>query len=115
MVHQRIRKLKEQGILGTAYFKVDTLKLGFETTAYTQIMLEDSKYHRKVGEALRQIPEIVECVNIAGRYALMVKIHTRHNRHLRDVIYERIHTIEGVEGTNTTMVFETVFERSLPI
>ena len=115
LIHQRMRKLKAAGILKNATFRLDPLKLGYETSAFTSIMLSDSKHHRKVEEALEKIPEIVECVNIAGRYAILVKIFARDNRHLRDVIYEHIHTIEWVEGTNTTIAFETAFQRSLPL
>ena len=115
LVHQRIRKLKETGILKSATYRLDNWKLGYQTSAFTSIMLVDSKHHRKVEEALEKIPEIVECVNIAGRYALLVKIFARDNRHLRDIIYDKIHTIEWVEGTNTTIAFETAFVRSLPL
>lgn len=115
LIHQRIKKLKSSGLLKKASFNLDPWKLGYQTSAYTQIMLENSKFHRNVEEALSGIPEIVECVNIAGRYALLVKIYAVDNRHLRDVIYEKIHTIDGVEGTNTTISFETAFRRNIPL
>lgn len=115
LIHQRMRKLKESGILKSATYRLDPWKLGYQTSAFTSIMLTDSKFHRQVEEELEKIQEIVECVNIAGRYALLVKIYARDNRHLRDVIYDKIHIIEGVEGTNTTIAFETAFIRSLPL
>lgn len=115
LIHQRMRKLKEAGILKNATYRLDPWQLGYQTSAYTSIILTDSKMHRSVEEQLEKIPEIVECVNIAGRYALLVKIFAKDNRHLRDVIYEKIHPIDGVEGTNTTIAFETAFERSLPL
>ena len=115
LIHQRIRKLTEAGVLIKATWQLDPMKLGYETFAYTLIMLKDAKGHPKVEAKLKKIPEIVECVNIAGRYALMVKIYARNNRHLRDIIYEKIHPIDGVEGTNTTFSFETVFTRNVPI
>lgn len=114
-IHQRIKKLKESGILKKATFRIDPWKLGYQTSAYTQIMLTNSKYHRKVEQKLSQIPEIVECVNISGRYALLVRLFAVNNRNLRDIIYEKIQPIEGVEGTNTTISFETAFVRNLPI
>lgn len=114
-VHQRLRKLKEAGILQNATFKLDAYALGYESSAYTQIMLTNSKHHRRVEEELAKIPEIVECVNISGRYALLIKIFAENNRALRDVIYEKIQPIEGVEGTNTTISFETAFRRNVPL
>jgi len=115
LIHQRIKKLKEQGILTTASFRLDPWKLGYQTSAFTQIMLTDSKIHNKVESELEKIPQIVECVNIAGRYAILVKIFAKNNRHLRDIIYEKIHPIKGVEGTNTTISFETAFIRNIPV
>jgi len=115
LVHQRMKKLVKEGVLKNATYKIDSTKLGYETTVYTLIMLEEAKNHRAVEQKLVKIPEIVECVNIAGRYALMVKIHAFNNTHLRDIIYEKIHQIEGVEGTNTTFAFETVFSRNVPL
>ena len=115
LVHQRMRKLIKEGILKNATYRLDSTKLGYETMAYTLIMLEEAKNHPAVEKELRKIPEIVECINIAGRYALMVKIHALNNTHLRDIIYEKIHQIKGVEGTNTTFAFETVFSRNVPI
>lgn len=115
LIHQRVRKLKEEGILKRPAYQLDAWTLGYQTSAYIQIMLTDSKLHRSVEESLEAIPEIVECVNIAGRYALIAKIFAKNNRHLRDIIYEKIHVIDGVEGTNTTIAFETAFSRSVPL
>ena len=115
LVHQRVRKLKDLGILKNATFMLDPWELGYQTAAYTQIMISNAKKHREVEEQLSKIPEIVECVNIAGRYALLAKIYATDNRHLRDIIYEKIHAIEGVEGTNSTFSFETAFVRSVPL
>ena len=78
-------------------------------------MLTDSKLRAQVEKKLSKIKEIVECVNISGRYAILVKIYARNNRHLRDIIYEDIHTIDGIEGTNTTISFETAFSRNVPL
>ena len=115
LVHQRVAKLKAGGILKQAVYKIDPLQLGYQTSAYTMIIIKSPKSHRFVEEELKKIPEIVECVNIVGRYELMAKIYARNNRHLRDIIYEKIQTISEVEGTNTVISFETAFQRSVPI
>ena len=115
LIHQRIKKLKKEGILSTPTYQLDSWALGYSTSAYIQIMVADSKQQRIIESKLEKIPEIVECINIAGRYALMVKIFAKDNRHLRDIIYEKIHSIDGVEGTNTTFVFERIFSRNIPL
>jgi len=113
LVHQRIRKLEAAEILGAAQFRLEPRKLGYETCAFTQIIISQSKFLKSIVHQLEQIPEIVECVNIAGRYAIMVKIFAYNNTHLRDIVYEKIQSIKGIEWTNTLMTFETNFMRSI--
>ena len=115
LVHQRVKKMRNLEIVDDAVLRINPEKLGYETCAFTQIIISEPRVLYDVVEQLKKIPEIVECVNIAGRYAIMVKIFTSNNATLRDVLYERIQTIDGVEGTNTVVAFETAFTRELPI
>lgn len=115
LIHQRVNKLKAAGVLKDPVYQISPDALGYETCAFTQIMVTHARQVAAVTEILKQIPEIVECVNIAGRYAIMVKIYTVNNSHLRDILYEKIQPIEGVEGTNTIISFETSFARAVPM
>ncbi len=115
LVHQRVKKLQELGVIDKATFSLSPGALGYETCAFTQIIISEPKLLYPIVAALRSIPEVVECVNIAGRYAIMVKIYAVNNTHLRDVVYEKIQTINGVEGTNTVVSFETAFIRNVAL
>ena len=115
LIHQRIKKLEESGIMGKPRIRLEPRFLGYETCAFTQIIISQSKFLRSIIHELEKIPEIVECVNIAGRYAIMVKIFAVNNTHLRDIVYEKIQIIKGIEETNTLMTFETSFMRSIKL
>ena len=115
LVHQRIKKLSEKGILRNASYKIDPSKLGYETAAYTQIKLDSYELRAEIERKVSLIDEIVECVNISGEFAILVKIYALNNRHLRDIIYDKIQTIEGVSTTNTIIAFETNFVRNVPL
>lgn len=115
LVHARVRKLREAGVLSQPTYRMQPEALGYESCAFTSIMLKDSRFLYPVVRKLEKIPEIVECANISGRYAILVKIYATNNAHLRTVIYDKIQEIEGVEGTNTTVAFETPFSRGVPI
>ena len=115
LIHQRVKKLQEAGLLTDPVYQLDAERLGYQTSAYCQIMLQNARFLRPVVGELKKIPEVVECVNIAGRYAIMVKLYARNNSHLRDIIYENIQTIQGVEETNTVVSFETSFSRTIPV
>ena len=115
LIHQRVKKLKDSGLLQEPVYTINPEVLGYETSAYCQLILAQSQDIREVIRGLQDIPEITECVNIAGRYDVMVRIYAQNNSHLRDIIYEKIQAIKGVEGTNTVIAFETAFSRSVPI
>jgi len=115
LIHQRVTKLREKGLLLNPVFRINPEVLGYQTSAFCQLVLTQSQDIHAVIAELRKIPEITECVNIAGRYDIMVRIYGFSNSHLRDIIYEKIQTIVGVEGTNTLIVFETAFSHSIAI
>ena len=115
LVHQRVQKLREKGLLLDPVFRIDPEVLGYRTSAFCQLVLARAQDMQEVIGELGKIPEITECVNIAGRYDIMVRIYGYSNSHLRDIIYDKIQTIKGVEGTNTLIVFETAFSHSIAI
>lgn len=115
LVHQRIKKLEESGVLRSSHFQLDASLLGYETIAFTQIMISHVRYIDEIIDILKEIPEIVECLNTAGRYAIVVKIFAVNNTHLRDLIYEKIQSIKGVEATNTIFTFDTAFNRPVAL
>lgn len=59
--------------------------------------------------ALRAIPELEEVHIVAGSASLLVKIRTGTTEGLQDVL-RRLFAIEGVSGTQTIVVLETVIE-----
>ena len=114
-VHQRVRKLRAAKVLRDPIFPLRAGPLGYETCAFTMILLKEASYLYPAVNELKKIPEIVECNNISGRYAIMVKIYAVNNNHLRDVVYDKIQAIDGIEGTNTFISFETAFSRDVPL
>ena len=115
LIHQRVKKLRDSGLLLDPVYILNPAVLGYQTSAYCQLILAYTQDIREVVDALKDIPEVTECVNIAGRYDVMIRIYALNNSHLRDIIYEKIQSIKGVEGTNTVIAFETAFSRSVPI
>ncbi|HLF63024.1 MAG TPA: Lrp/AsnC family transcriptional regulator [Saprospiraceae bacterium] len=115
LIHQRVKKLRDSGLLQEPVFILNPEVLGYQTSAFCQLILAHAQDIREVVNELKKIPEITECVNTAGRYDVMVRIYAENNGHLRDIIYEKIQSITGVEGTNTVIVFETAFSRSVAI
>ena len=115
LVHQRIKKMKEDGIIKKADLILDEKKIGYSTKAYVGIRLKEARYASKIVEKLQDIVEVTECNFVSGKYAIFVLVYAKDNDHLRSVLYDQIHEIEGVGGTDSFICFSTNFDRSVPV
>ncbi|MDN5216643.1 Lrp/AsnC ligand binding domain-containing protein [Fulvivirgaceae bacterium BMA12] len=115
LVHKKVNRLRQLGILKSPTFILDAQKLGFLTEAYTTIKLDEPKHVKTVIKELEKIPEVISCSNITGEYTLIIRIFARDNDKLREVLYNKIHLISGVVSTDTVISFETSFEKQVPI
>lgn len=114
-IHQRVQRLLNIGVVSGSEFIVNPQKLGYNTCAYMGIHLEKAKFHKEVVKALREIPEIVECHYTTGHYAIFIKIQTKTNKHLKQLIDEDLQKIEGISRTETFMSLEMDFKRQVPV
>ncbi|HKJ40695.1 MAG TPA: Lrp/AsnC ligand binding domain-containing protein [Sunxiuqinia sp.] len=114
-IHQRVQRLLNLGVVSGSEFIVNPAKLGYNTCAYMGLFLEKAKYHKQVVEALKSIPEIVECHYTTGSYAIFVKIQTKTNNHLKRIIDEELQEVEGIARTETFISLEMEFKRQVPV
>lgn len=108
--HERVRKLRESGVIRRTTADVDPAAVGSSVLAY--VMVESTSWIGESSEAFAALPEIVEAHIIAGSASVLVKVRTATTEQLQDVL-RRIYAIEGVSGTQATVVLETFFERPL--
>ena len=113
-IHQRIQKLTEYGIIKGSEFILDPLKVGLDTCAFVGIYLKDPNDFESVKEALNKIPEVVECYYTTGEYDLFVKMYARNNRHLMDLLHDKLQPL-GLARTNTLICYSEEFKRQMPI
>lgn len=115
-IHQRIQKLRNTGIIKGSEFVIDTYKVGFQTCAYIGITLREANSFKHVVAELKKIPEIVECHYATGKYSMFVKIYARDNKHLLQIILDRMTPITGIAHTETFQIsMDEVFRRQLSV
>ena len=114
-IHQRVQRLMNIGVISGSEFKVCPEKLGYNTCAFMGIYLEKASFHKEVVKQLLAIPEIIECHYTTGSYAIFLKIQTKTNKHLKQLIDDHFQQIEGIARTETFMSLEVEFERQVPI
>lgn len=113
-IHQRIRKLNSLGVLKGSQFIIDPEKIGYETCAYIGLNLRNPEDFDKAVEALRNIPEVVECHYTTGDYDMFIKIYAFNNHHLLNIIHDRLQPL-GLSRSETIISFNSAFDRQLPI
>ncbi len=116
-VHQRVQKLMDAGVIKGSQFILNPKGMGYQTCAYIgiQVNLNANSTHQQVFQKIMEIPEIVECHHISGKYSLFVKVYTKNNEHLKKVIVENIQSIVEVTSTETFISLEEGFSRNLPV
>lgn len=113
-IHQRIQKLTSLGILKGSQFVIDPEKIGYETCAYIGLFLKNPEKFDEVVEALRQIPEVVECHYTTGGFDMFIKIYAFNNHHLLNIIHDKLQPL-GLSRSETIISFNAAINRQLPL
>ncbi|MEL1254008.1 Lrp/AsnC family transcriptional regulator [Flavobacterium sp. DGU38] len=115
MVHQRINRLTEQGILSGIKPLVNEKKIGYDWASFTGITLNKDSDSERIIEALKAIPEITECYYVTGSFTLYIKIIAKNHEHMRNVLYEKIDRISGIAKTDSIVELGCAFKRNITL
>lgn len=115
MVHQRINRLTEQGILTGIKPVINEKKVGYDWGSFTGITLNKDQDSDRIIEELKNIPEITECYYITGSFTLYIKIIAKDHEHMRKVLYEKIDTIPGIAKTDSIIELGCAFKRNVSL
>lgn len=113
MVHQRVSRLIEQGILIGIKPLLDEKRIGYDWGAFTGISLEKDSDSNRIIEELKKIPEVTECYYITGIYTLYIKIMAKNHEHMRRILYEKVDSIPGIAKTDSIIELGCAFKRNI--
>lgn len=104
-------------VVSGSHFNVDPKGLGYGTCAFIGLVINliSTTTHEVVFKKITQIPEIVECHHVTGKYSLFVKIYAKDNEHLRKLITDKIQSIPEITTTETFISLEVGFQRQLVV
>ena len=115
MVHQRINRLIEQGIISGIKPVLNEKKIGYDWGTFTGKTKKKDQDSAKVIEALKQIPEITECYYITGSFTLYIKMIAKDHEHMRKLLYEKIDSIPGISKTESLIELGCAFKRNISL
>lgn len=105
---ERVRRLREQGVLKQSHAEVNMLALGCNLQALITIRV--NKHSQKdsekfCAEMLRQ-PEVQTLYHVGGEFDFNMHIFVRDSDHLRDFVYSTLTSREDVTRIETSLVYE---------
>lgn len=114
-IHQRVRKMEDSGVILGSVIQVNPKALGYDVCAVIGIRISDPTKNIETVERIRQVPEVVECHFITGKYNALIKMYCADNQHLMRTIFDRILSIPGISQTETFISLSQSFERQVDI
>ena len=112
-IHQRVKKLEESGVISGSRLQVDPKALGYDVCAFIGIRISDPSMNYETVKLLKNIPEIVDCHFITGKYNILVKIYCFDNEHLMHTIFDHILKVPGIAQTETFISLSEAFDREV--
>lgn len=108
--HDRVRKLRERGVIRRTTIEIDPKAVGRGVLAFVMVDANAWMGDPSTREALARIAEIEEAHIVAGAASVLVKVRTASTEELQQAL-RRIFGVDGVTGTDAIVVLETFFER----
>lgn len=108
--HERVRKLRERGAIRRTSIDVDPAAVGRGVLAFVMIQSSAWMGDASTSAAFAALPEVQEAHIVAGSASVLVKIRASTTQGLQGTL-RRIFDIDGVSGTSTIVVLETILER----
>ncbi len=114
-VHNRIKKMQQNGLLGEAKTPIAVEKLGYGLYAFIGVSLKEASKMEAVQKKLAAIPQLLESYYTTGEFSLMCKLVVRETSELYMILTERIQKIAEIQSTYTYVVLETLLHRELSL
>lgn len=113
-IHQRVQKLYSMDVLKGAVTVINPSSLGYDTCAYVGLLLKEPSKSEMIMEAIRKVPEVVECHYTTGQYDMFLKIYARNNEDLLNIIQKNLSNLADTRS-ETLICFKEVFKRQMPV
>jgi len=111
-VHDRIRKMRERGVIKKFVVVPDYEKLGLPVTAFVLASYAPGQgiSQRKAAENIAGIEGIREVHLISGEWDLLLKVRGKSVEEIGSLVIDRLRAVPGIAKTLTIACFKTVKE-----
>lgn len=110
--HERVRRLRERGVIRGTVAVIDPKALECELLIFVEVLLDrtTNDAFRAFADHVRAIPEILECHMVAGGFDYLIKARVSDMAEYRAFLGNILASVPGVRETRTYAVLEQVKE-----
>ena len=102
-VHQRVKRLKEDGYINSFTVDLNWEALGYPVNAFISIGDTDSHGLAELSDRLRAIPFVRSSAAVTGEFDLLLHIKARSSSHLGEILDEIRQIAPGPSRTVVTL------------
>lgn len=107
---RRLQQLRNEGFIRGKVALLDRKKLGLNVEIFAQVKMSTTGRANvdAFNEAVRQLPEVLECFVLMGSIDFMLRIVVKDNAAYERFFYDRLSVLPGVQEINTMPVLSEV-------
>lgn len=107
---ERVKKLEQSGLIKSYHAELETEMLGLGVQMFVQVQL---KGHNKRNidmfmDAIRDVPEVIECHHVTGNSDLILKVISRDIVSYQKFMLENISEIDVVDNLQSMVILSTL-------
>lgn len=110
-IHQRLKKLKKEGIIKGYIGKVDPEKIGKPLIVWILLAFESAQEYEKIGEKLSHLPCIQEVHFVSGIYSFLIKLRVKDVNEYYQISTQQIQQMPGLIRIEGIVTYKTFLER----
>ena len=113
----RIRRMEQAGVIEGYTVRVNPAAVGLGDTVIVQATLDSHSEEALAafGEALAQIPEVLEAYLVSGDYDYIIRIAVSDTRDYERLLREKFYRIPGLRHSKSSFVLRTLKAGGLPL
>ncbi|MEA1902367.1 MAG: Lrp/AsnC family transcriptional regulator [Actinomycetota bacterium] len=108
--HARVKRLEDAGVIRQYSTLLDREMIGFDMVCFISVSLQLHQFEavERFKELVQDMPEVLECHHITGKFDYLLKAVFRNRNELQQFIVNTLTPIPGMAHINTSVVLTEI-------
>lgn len=109
-VYERIKRLEREGYIQSYVAIIDKKKVGLRLMAFCNVSLKEhnAEFLVRFEEAVRSLPEVMECYHIAGLFDYLLKVVVRDMDAYQHFVAKKLAAFENIGKVQSSFVMTEI-------